>query len=139
MTRLEHANICVKDIDEALTFLKAIDPNVRILADKTPDTGTRWVHVALGDDYLAVEGPHDPTKPSALHNRYQNFGINHLGLVVDDLAAAKARLEEAGYAETHIPELHPARHRRYFLDGSGLEWELVQYLSDDPSERFSYD
>ena len=139
MTRLEHANICAKDIDEALRFLKAVDPDIKVLRDQTPDNGTRWVHVSIGQDYLAVEGPHDAAKPANLHKRYQDHGINHLGLVVEDIAAAQARLEAAGYAETHIPEIHPARIRRYFLDGTGLEWELVQYLSDDPSERFSYE
>jgi hypothetical protein len=34
-------------------------------------------------------------------------------------------------------EPHPHRARAYFYDASGFEWELVQYLSDDPAERHS--
>tara|TARA_B100000287_G_scaffold98685_1_gene90747 strand:+ start:580 stop:744 length:165 start_codon:yes stop_codon:yes gene_type:complete len=37
-----------------------------------------------------------------------------------------------GYAD------HPHRHRYYFFDHDANEYEFVQYLSEDPSERNEY-
>ncbi len=136
--RLEHANLTVPDIDAAIDFLQAVEPEYRVLHDSGEDADIRWVHFGAGGSYLALEVPHDGNADSTLNARYQNYGINHVGLVVDDIADAKSRLEAGGYREGHIPEIHPARIRRYFYDSAGMEWELVQYLSDDPSLRHSY-
>ncbi|MGK0469954.1 MAG: hypothetical protein ACJAR0_000416, partial [Candidatus Azotimanducaceae bacterium] len=34
---------------------------------------------------------------------------------------------------------HPYRERAYFYDGCGFEWEFVQYLSEQTSERNDYE
>jgi hypothetical protein len=44
-------------------------------------------------------------------------------------------IDEAGYREGLVPEPHLHRKRVYFHDADGLEWEFVQYLSDDPAGR----
>jgi len=137
-TRIEHANLTVPDIDAAMDFLKTVAPEFRVMHDAISDSGTRWVHFGAGGTYLALEQPHDKALPSSLNPRYQNYGINHLGLIVADMTAVKARLEARGYHEGHIPEITPARIRRYFYDAAGMEWELVEYLSDDPDLRYHY-
>lgn len=136
--RIEHANITVPDIDAARDFLTTIFPDLEVMHEATAPTGVRWMHLGVNGSYLALESPHDNTRSATLNPRYQNYGINHLGLIVEDMDAAKARLEAKGYHEGHIPEVTHARIRRYFYDSAGMEWELVEYLSDDPAERYSY-
>ena len=136
--RIEHANITVPDIDAAGDFLTTIFPDLEVMHEATAPTGVRWMHLGVGETYLALESPHDNTRSATLNPRYQNYGINHLGLIVEDMDAAKARLEAKGYREGHIPEVTPARIQWYFYDSAGMEWELVEYLSDDPAERYSY-
>lgn len=137
-TRLEHANITVPDVDAAIAFLRCVDPTFVVMHDSGAAQGSRWVHVGSPDGYLALQSPYAPGRAPA-QQRYHDVGVNHLGLVVDDAEAVAARLRAAGYRESYDPQNHPARLRRYFLDDAGVEWEFVQYLTDDPSERFSYD
>jgi hypothetical protein len=33
---------------------------------------------------------------------------------------------------------HPHRLRAYFYDEDGIEWEFIEYLSNNPSERNDY-
>lgn len=136
--RIEHANLTVPDIDAAIRFLKAVEPDYEIMADRRSPDGVRWVHLGVNGTYLAIEEPHDRTAASELNPRYRNWGFNHLGLVVDDIAVAKERLEAAGFYEGHVPEINEFRIRRYFYDSAGLEWELVEYLTADPARRYGY-
>ena len=48
------------------------------------------------------------------------------------------RLLEAGYEQGATYVDHPHRHRYYFFDHDGNEYEFVQYLSDIPEERNEY-
>ncbi len=136
--RLEHANITVPDIDAALDFLSHLAPDFAVMHDGQNPDGYRWVHFGTPQNYLALEEPHEPTPDAGLKRSYRDYGVNHLGLVVDDVDSTAERLKKAGYKENHVSERHPARLRRYFLDSAGMEWELVQYLSDDDTQRFSY-
>ena len=58
---------------------------------------------------------------------------------MDDLDAVVKRLEHAGYRRGLPVAPHRHRKRTYFHDAAGLEWELVEYTSDDPAERHAYD
>ena len=138
VARLEHANLTVPDIDAAIDFLIAVEPGFRVLHDSGSGDNYRWVHVGTTESYLALEEPHEPVADARMARRYTDYGINHIGLVVDDVAACAARLEAMGYREGHRAEVHPARIRRYFHDAAGFEWELVQYLADRPEDRFAY-
>ena len=44
--RLEHANLCVRDIDEMIRFLQTSFPAFRIRRDAIDADGTRWVQLA---------------------------------------------------------------------------------------------
>ncbi|MDP6996218.1 MAG: VOC family protein [Candidatus Poribacteria bacterium] len=61
-----------------------------------------------------------------------------MGFMVDDADAVRQRLEEAGYSEGTVVDPHPYRKRIYFLDNNNMEWEFVEYFSDNPSERNEY-
>lgn len=88
--RIEHANITVPDIDAARDFLTTIFPDLEVMHEATAPTGVRWMHLGVNGSYLALESPHDNTRSATLNPRYQNYGINHLGLIVEDMDAAKA-------------------------------------------------
>ncbi|MEZ5720969.1 MAG: VOC family protein [Paracoccaceae bacterium] len=57
---------------------------------------------------------------------YFAWGLNHVGVVVDDLDAAEARETEAGFVPHSHADYEPGR-RFYFHDGDGIEWEVVSY------------
>ncbi len=136
MIRLEHANLLVRDVDEMIRFLRTAFPDFRIRGEGTM-LDTRWVHVGTDDVYLALnqatEEPAERWAPYA-----GKPGLNHLGFEVDDAEALRARMHEAGYRESTVPNAHPHRTRVYFYDGEGNDWEFVEYRSDDPAQRNDY-
>jgi catechol 2,3-dioxygenase-like lactoylglutathione lyase family enzyme len=135
--KLEHANLCVRDIDGMIHFLRTAFPEFRIRADKMDAHGSRWVHVGTDDTYLALTGA--GAQPSQPWEPYSGLpGVNHLGFEVDDAEALRTRMLAAGYEESTVPNRHPFRKRVYFLDAEGNDWEFVQYLSADPAQRHDY-
>ena len=138
---LEHANITVPDVDAAISFLKIVEPAFEIRHDKAPDNSYRWAHIGTDECYIALEEPHSGLISEQTNPRtpYHDFGVNHLAWVVEDLDAVIRRLEEHGYQKGIPVEPHPHRKRAYYHDASGVEWEIIEYLSDDPAERNAYD
>ena len=136
--RLEHANLCVHDIDGVIRFVQTAFPEFRIRRDMTDADGRRWVHVGTDETYLALNqaSPHEERRGPPYAGRP---GLNHLGYEVDDVDALRARLAAAGYRDSTVPNNHPARKRIYFYDPDGNDWEFVQYLTNDPSARHDYD
>ncbi len=134
-TKLEHANMAVRDIDGMIRFLQTALPDfgIRGGSDNPKD---RWVHVGNDDSYIAL----NQAKSGKGWKPYTGkAGVNHLGLEVDDAEALRARLIAGGYRESTVPNAHPHRIRVYFYDPEGNDWEFVQYLSDDPAERNDYE
>lgn len=136
---LEHANVTVPDLDAAIEFLHTLDPALRVRHDGVSPEGRRWAHVGTERSYIALQAPSGPQAPEAPREAYVHFGVNHLGWVVEDLDAAVARLDAAGYRRGMEAEAHPHRKRAYYYDAAGFEWELLEYLSDDPAEFNEYD
>lgn len=52
--RLEHANLCVHNIDSVIRFLMTAFPDFKIRKDKTDADGSRWVHVGNDETYIAL-------------------------------------------------------------------------------------
>ena len=48
-------------------------------------------------------------------------------------------MSHAGYEAGTDVEERPYRHRVYFRDGDGNEFEFVEYFSDNPAERNNSD
>jgi catechol 2,3-dioxygenase-like lactoylglutathione lyase family enzyme len=136
-TRLDHANLAVRDVDETLRFVQTALPDFRIRAEGKTWSGERWVHVGTDDVYLALQEA--KAEPAERWVPYAGKpGTNHLGFEVDDAAALRERMRAAGYEDTTVPNRHPYRRRVYFHDLEGNDWEFVQYLSDDPEKRNDY-
>jgi len=136
--RLDHANLCVRDIDEMIRFLQTAFPDFRVRAGGTSPNGARWAHVGTEHVYLALnEALDDGSEPWVPYAGKP--GLNHLGFEVDDADALRQRLHAAGYLDTTVPNSHPARKRVYFNDDEGNDWEFVEYLTDDPALRHDYE
>ncbi|HMB58785.1 MAG TPA: VOC family protein [Xanthomonadales bacterium] len=136
-SRLEHANLVVRDIDGMIRFIQAALPDFRIRHDETEPDGSRWVHIGSDDFYLTLNNASE--QPAENWVPYSGKpGVNHLGFEVEDAEAVRKRLNAAGYPDSTYPNAHPYRKRVYFNDPEGNDWEFVQYLSDDPAKRNDY-
>jgi catechol 2,3-dioxygenase-like lactoylglutathione lyase family enzyme len=138
MKRLEHANLCVHDIDAVIRFLMTAFPDFQVRKDTTEADGSRWVHVGNAETYIALSraNAQEPKRGTPYKGRP---GLNHLGYEVDDVDAIQRRLRHAGYQDSTLPNDHPYRKRIYFYDPDDNDWEFVQYLSNDPAKRHDYE
>ena len=138
---LEHANITVGSLDAAKSFLASAFPDFkergRGYLHGDPTRGV-WCHFGSDEIYLALQENqhHSPRQDIP----YTHDGINHIGFVVEDLDDVMNRLQNAGFEPTQasVLEGHPWRRRAYFIDGNAMEWEFIEYLSEDPAERNNY-
>ena len=138
---LEHANITVPSIDKSVDFLSAAFPDFRergggaLFGDEKLG---KWLHFGNDETYVALqEVTHEV---GDVDNNYQTAGVNHIGFVVEDIETIVERCKSNGHEPTDASSMgvYPYRNRVYFIDGCGLEWEFVQYLSDDKSEQNDY-
>jgi len=139
MTRIEHANITVPDIDAAYEFIKIVAPDFTVRRDEVSERGYRWAHIGNDHSYLALQEPHPGFDPQPPHEAYRNLGVNHICLTITDATATEKLLLQSGFKPNGpmINDTH--RKRLYFYDHTGVEWELVEYLSAKPSERYLYE
>ena len=129
--RLEHANLCVRDIDAMIRFLQTAMPEFRVRADHKDSEGSRWVHLGTDDSYIALSRAR--AEPLQMWQPYMGFpGMNHLGYEVDDAAALRTRMLAAGFEESTVPNKHPHRNRQDQPDSAfrqrgecGPAWALV--------------
>jgi hypothetical protein len=52
--RLEHANLCVRDIEGMIRFLKTAFPEFRVRGEGISNDGARWVHIGTHETYIAL-------------------------------------------------------------------------------------
>jgi catechol 2,3-dioxygenase-like lactoylglutathione lyase family enzyme len=120
--RLEHVNLTVTDLDRSIAFYSdLLNLHVRW---KGPIDGDRLgAHVGDDNFYLAL---FQAVAPGEVDHNYLTPGINHFGFVVDDLDAARARVEQLG-CTIHLEGDYDPGRRIYFFDPDGYEVELVAY------------
>ncbi|MBB5518079.1 VOC family protein [Amphiplicatus metriothermophilus] len=136
--RIEHANLVVTAIGPTLDFLTAAFPEWRVRGegrDAWKGMARRWVHVGDDDFYVTLN---DFGRGRQRDLDSDEPGLAHIGFVVDSIEDVVARLEKAGYEPSHWGPAHPFRRNVYFIDEEGLEFEFVEYLSDDPAEKNRY-
>lgn len=121
---LEHVNITVTDPDRTATMLcEVFGWHIRWQGDAID--GGKSIHVGSDTSYLAIYSP----KKTATQT-YDNYkflgGLNHVGIVVDDLDGVEARVVELGLKLGSHHDYEPGR-RFYFHDEDGVEYEVVSY------------
>ena len=135
---LEHVNITVIDVDEAIRFLQTAMPDWKVRADVSDEESNcrRWVHLGTDTNYIAIEDR--GAKETGSHEPYVDPGVNHLGFVVSDVAAVSKRLIDAGFTEGMSSLDNPNRKRIYFYDADENEYEFVEYLKPDLASQNDY-
>lgn len=122
--KLEHTNLTVSDPDATAAWMGDVFGWKIRWSGPAIDEGYS-VHVGGPGDYLALYRPR--SAPHAGESSYGLIGgLNHLGVIVDDLDAAEARVKAAGFTPHNYADYEPGR-RFYFRDADGIEFELVQY------------
>ncbi len=137
---LEHANITIEDIDKTVRFLVTAFPHFEVRGKGESETDgviRKWLHIGTDKTYIALE--QISSEKTGSRTPYQDTGINHIGFVVDDLDPLTTRLKNEGYTESISVEPHSHRKRAYFYDGDSIEYEFIEYLSDNFAERNEYD
>ncbi|MGY9049799.1 hypothetical protein P775_28095 [Puniceibacterium antarcticum] len=123
--RLEHMNITVADLEATAAFLAAVF-----------GWSVRWSGAAIangyavhvGDDagYVALYRPGDGRTRDVAERYAARGGLNHIGIVVEDLAAVEARVVAAGYVPHSHADYEPGQ-RFYFEGPDAVEYEVVSY------------
>ena len=131
---LEHANITVNDLQEAIKFFQTAFPHFRIRGGG--NEMREWVH--LGDDHTYVAINQAKQNDIKVDKNYDKIGINHLGFVVPDVEVIANKLLSNGYKRDYPKQVEQFRIRDYFADADGNQYEFVQYLSEVTQEKNSY-
>ena len=135
--RLEHANLCVRDVDETTRFVQTALPEFELRGEGMTPLGARWRHLGTDDSYIALQGAlEEGAEPWVPYS--QKPGTNHLGFEVPDTEVLRERLLAAGYRESTVPNHHPHRRRVYFHDAEGNDWEFVEYTAEELEKRNDY-
>ena len=117
---LEHANLAVSDPQRLSALLQALCGWHERW--RGPSQLGGWtIHVGTPEAYLAIytnEGRGGPYAKGA--------PLNHIGIEVDDLAAAEAVVAAHGLVPFNHADYEPGR-RFYFFDWDGIEFEVVSY------------
>lgn len=125
MARLEHANITVVDAAKTARWLgRAFGWGVRWEGSAMNGEGYT-IHVGGETDYLALYQPKS-AKPGVRGDYLTSGQLNHVGLVVEDLAAAERAVRAEGY-EPHSHQKYEPGERFYFYDENEIEYEIVAY------------
>lgn len=120
---LEHVNITVSDPQKTADMLHELFGWKVRWSGPSKDNGITY-HVGNDDNYIAIysKGGHATPRDS-----YETpGGLNHIGIVVDDLDATEAKVKAAGFTPHNHADYEPGR-RFYFNDADGIEIEVVSY------------
>lgn len=126
MAHLEHVNVTVDDPDAtAQLFVDLFDWRVRWAGSS--DGVVRSVHVGGDDFYVALyTGPDGAPRGTADPTYRTKAGLNHIGVVVDDLGAIEAAVKAKGFTTHSHADYEPGQ-RFYFREDNGIEIKCVCY------------
>lgn len=122
---LEHVNVTVRDpVRTAKELCALFDWRIRWQGDSIH--GGYSVHVGGDDSYVALYTKGGTPDKIATDSYSTLTGLNHIGIVVDDLTATEERVKAAGYEPHSHGDYEPGK-RFYFDDADGVEIEVVSY------------
>lgn len=121
---LEHVNVTVKDPARTAALLcDLFGWHIRWQGESI-DNGQSY-HVGGKGDYLAIYS--QPELQGGSPNSYVTAGgLNHIGILVEDLDSTEARVLAAGI-QTHSHQTYEPGSRFYFHDYDGIEYEVLSY------------
>ncbi len=122
---LEHTNYSVKDARKTAAWMQDVFGwHIRWEGDAMNGAGYT-VHVGTEDAYVALYS-HKSTQAPQDDNYQTVGGLNHIGVVVDDIDATEARVKAAGFTPGNHADYEPGQ-RFYFHDQDDIEYEVVSY------------
>lgn len=131
---LEHVNITVNNLQEAIKFFQTAFPHFKIRGGG--NEMREWIHLGDDDTYIALnQAEKNDLKAD---KNYDRIGINHIGFVVQDVEGIANNLLSNGYKRDYPKQVEQFRIRDYFADADGNQYEFVQYLSEVVQEKNSY-
>lgn len=124
--RLEHVNFTLADpLQTATQLCHLFDWKIRWQGEAKDNGYT--VHVGEDGTYLAIYSKRpDPAEPQ-VETYAMRGGLNHLGVVVDDLDEVERRVKAVGYQPNSHADYEPGK-RFYFQTADGIEIEVVSYV-----------
>lgn len=128
--QIEHANLTVSDPDRSAQFFAQMLGWEERWRGKS-QFGGDTIHVGIpgnGASYLALYTNED-VKARAGQKFSKGQPLNHVGLMVDDLAAAERVVTQAGLEPFGHDDYDPGE-RFYFFDWDGIEFEVVSYRGE---------
>lgn len=131
---LEHVNITVSNLKEAIHFFTTAFPDFAVRA-QGKQVDREWIHLGNAQSYVALFSPYERAESEIHPINYTKNGFNHVGFVVQDIEGIAERLLAAGYVRDYPKQVESVRIRDYFIDHDGNEFEFVQYLTEDPALR----
>ena len=117
---LEHVNLTVSDPDRLSKLLQDLCGWHERWRGAS-QLGGRSIHVGSERDYIALYTNEGRGGPYA-----KGVPLNHVALVVDDLAEAERTVIAAGLEPFGHGDYEPGR-RFYFFDWDHIEFEIVSY------------
>lgn len=123
IAKIEHVNVTVSDPERAAKLMGALfDWRVRWRGPAA--NGGHTIHVGSDDHYIALYTGAGVTYTAA--DFAKGRPLNHIGVEVEDIDGAEARVVAAGLEPFSHGDYEPGR-RFYFLDPDGIEYEVVSY------------
>jgi len=121
---LEHVNVTVSNPERtAKQLCDLFGWHIRWQGDSL--MGGRTVHVGKDNSYLALY-THSETASRDGSTYAMQGGLNHIGVVVDDLDETEQKVLAAGLKTHNHGNYEPGR-RFYFNDHDDIEFEVVNY------------
>ncbi|MEM8555008.1 MAG: VOC family protein [Pseudomonadota bacterium] len=123
--RLEHTNLTLPD-PRAFADLLCRIFGWHIRWEGHALDGGLTVHVGEQNSYLAIYQPADGMVEPTGNSYHTTGGLNHLGVVVDDLATIEDRVKAEGLVPNKHQDYEPGE-RFYFDTQDGIEIEVISY------------
>ncbi len=121
--QIEHANLSVTDpARSAKLFQELLGWKIRWEGESM--NGGHTIHVGDATTYLALY-----TSDAVNGDYSKGQPLNHVGVLVDDLAGAETVVEQHGLKPFGHDDYEPGK-RFYFFDWDGIEFEVVSYAGD---------
>jgi catechol 2,3-dioxygenase-like lactoylglutathione lyase family enzyme len=121
--RIEHVNLTVSNPERTARMLEQLF-GWQVRWDGPNRSGGRTIHVGSENAYIALSSANNATFTE--DNFAKGRPLNHIGVEVDDLDSAHARVMEAGLDPGDYDIYEPGL-RFYFFDHDGVEFEVVSY------------
>ncbi len=127
MAQLEHVNVTVADPKGMASLLHDLFGWKTRWEGEAREGQGYTVHVGTDDTYIALYTGSDGNPQPQSGTSYNRIaGLNHIGVVVDDLAAAEARVKAAGMRPGPHEDYEPGK-RFYFDTPYDIEIEVISY------------